>query len=148
VTGPTEVASGQIPVAQRRLLAVLAAGVLVVLALAACLRPSRTGMGTHQQLGLPPCTLVALFGIRCPTCGMTTAWAHLMRGSLRGALGASATGTLLGILAMASVPWMAVAAVRGRWSLWEPTSPAFARLAVVLVTLVLMEWILRLSLLH
>jgi len=79
---------------------------------------------------------------------MTTAWAHLVRGNFREALGANATGTLLGILAMASLPWMAIAAVRGRWSLWEPDSLAFAWLAVVLATLGLAEWILRLWLLR
>src|SRR5687767_9999554 len=43
---------------------VLAGSVLVgLLVTAACLTPSRRGMGTHKQLGLPDCTIVQLFGI-------------------------------------------------------------------------------------
>ncbi|RMG03430.1 MAG: DUF2752 domain-containing protein, partial [Planctomycetota bacterium] len=55
-----------------------AVGLAGLLVIAAVLRPSPTGLGTHQQLGLPPCTFRAMFGSRCPTCGMTTAWSNVM----------------------------------------------------------------------
>ena len=35
-------------------------------------------MGTHQQLGLPPCNFVTLTGYPCPACGMTTSFALLV----------------------------------------------------------------------
>jgi hypothetical protein len=30
-----------------------------------------------MQLGLPPCGLLAMFGVPCPACGLTTAFTHL-----------------------------------------------------------------------
>ena len=71
-----------------------------------CCEPSPPGYGTHQQLGLPPCTFWVLFGRPCPTCGMTTAWAHLMRGEWLDACRANAGGALLGLLAMVAAPWL------------------------------------------
>ena len=48
----------------RKRLAVLllALGLLAPLGVAAMLRPDGRGFGTHQQLGLPPCTFRVLFG--------------------------------------------------------------------------------------
>ena len=64
-----------------RLLALLALiSCIAALMLAAWLIPDRRGVGTHRQLGLPPCGLVQFAGIPCPTCGMTTAFAHTVRG--------------------------------------------------------------------
>ena len=54
-------------------LAVLALGVLV---LASTLSPSERGHGTHESMGLPPCGFAVATGRPCPTCGMTTAFAH------------------------------------------------------------------------
>ena len=51
-----------------------------LLAVAGSLQPSPAGLGTHEQLGLPSCTFRWLFGMRCPSCGMTTSWSHAMRG--------------------------------------------------------------------
>jgi hypothetical protein len=50
-----------------------------VLAVARLLTPSPRGVGTHEQLGLPPCMLLKLTGIPCPSCGLTTSFAHAVR---------------------------------------------------------------------
>jgi hypothetical protein len=51
----------------------------VVLTIARIITPSPNGIGTHQQLGLPPCFFHQFTGIPCPTCGMTTSFAHTVR---------------------------------------------------------------------
>jgi hypothetical protein len=38
------------------------------------LRPSPSGIGTHTELGFPPCGFYTITGIPCPTCGVTTAF--------------------------------------------------------------------------
>ena len=83
----------------------LAGAVLLAspLAMATRLRPSAAGLGTHQQLGLPACSARVLWGVRCPACGMTTSWTHLVRGQLWQSLQANSGGTLLGLLAIAMV---------------------------------------------
>jgi len=48
-----------------------------VLAASAWLTPSPSGVGTHMQLGLPPCGFLVLTGKPCPACGLTTAFAQL-----------------------------------------------------------------------
>lgn len=55
--------------------AILAFFALAVLITAACLKPSQAGVGTHTQLGLPPCGWMLAVGYPCPTCGMTTSFA-------------------------------------------------------------------------
>lgn len=99
----------------------LAAGLVLgsLLVTAAILSPNRRGMGTHQQLGLPPCSFVIWFEMRCPACGMTTSWSHLMRGQVIQAMHANTGGLLLGLLALTGTPWMLTSAVLGRWWLGE-----------------------------
>ncbi len=60
--------------------AAAAFGALVILVVGAVLVPDGRGVGTHEQLGLPPCTTYRLFSIPCPFCGMTTAFAHMAHG--------------------------------------------------------------------
>ena len=68
-----------------------------VLGVAAYLTPSPTGLGSHEQLGLPPCGWIAIADIPCPTCGMTTAFAHAADGHLLQALHAQPLGGILAI---------------------------------------------------
>lgn len=57
-----------------------AAGGLAVLVLAAFLQPSGQGLGTHTSIGLSECGWITYFETPCPTCGMTTAFAHAADG--------------------------------------------------------------------
>src|ERR1700758_5102520 len=53
---------------------------LSMLVTARMLTPSPTGTGTHEALGFGECQFLARSGLPCPTCGMTTATAHFVRG--------------------------------------------------------------------
>jgi hypothetical protein len=65
---------------QDRLSYLLCAGLSTALLLTArLLRPSADGVGTHRQLGLPPCAFLHFTGIPCPSCGLTTSVAHAAR---------------------------------------------------------------------
>lgn len=66
--------------------------ILAVLVIARILQPDPRGVGTHQQLRLPPCTFQAMTGLPCPACGLTTSFAWLARGQLARATEANALG--------------------------------------------------------
>ncbi len=81
----------------RLIAGVIAAGLLSVLIIAAMLRASPSGHGTHTQLGLPPCGWVLALGKPCPTCGMTTAFTHMAQGRPMASLAANPAGALLSV---------------------------------------------------
>jgi len=84
------------------------------LGLARWLEPDDRGYGTHEQLGLPPCAFRALTGIPCPSCGMTTSFAWVVRGHLRAAARTNLAGCLMAISAAGLIPWCLASAVIGR----------------------------------
>jgi hypothetical protein len=93
---------------QASLLYRLGAGCIVlactgILALAFYIEPDPSGLGSHQQLHLPACGFYQRTGYPCPTCGMTTAFAHTIRGRLYQAWLIQPAGTLaaLGCLLLA-----------------------------------------------
>jgi len=131
---------------RRRLLLALAGGCwLAPLVVACCLRPDPNGLGTHQQLGLPPCTFVWLFNTRCPSCGMTTSWAHVVRGNWIAALESNAGGALLAGVAALAGSWLLISAVRGRWLIQPPTERVLVSVALGIVAVTLIDWVCRLS---
>lgn len=62
--------------------------------------PDRRGHGTHEQFGMPPCGWVVQYGKPCPTCGVTTAGAHLVRLQVWQALKTQPFGTGLGVFGL------------------------------------------------
>ncbi len=87
---------------------------ILLFAIASQLEPSSIGLGTHQQLGLPPCSFRVLFGIRCPGCGMTTSWAYFVRGQWLASMTVSLGGFLLALAAMATTGLFSQSAWSGR----------------------------------
>lgn len=77
--------------------AIVSAASLSLLIVAWILRPSPDGLGTHQQLGLPPCGWIVAADMPCPTCGMTTSFSHAANGDLVSSFVAQPFGMLLAL---------------------------------------------------
>ena len=137
--------TGQLPWYVRTTLAVFGIGLIGMLVIAMCLTPSAKGYGTHTQMGLKPCSFTALVGIRCPSCGMTTSWAHYVRGNWVKSVQSNTGGMLLAMSATLAGPWMLVSGLLGRWWLWHPNEWIIVAVAVVIVIVTLCDWGYRLS---
>jgi hypothetical protein len=132
------------PVGQRIVLAAVALILLALLVTAATLTPDERGLGTHQQLGLPPCTFYLIFQRPCPACGMTTSWAWLLRGEIGNALAANAGGALLAGLSLMGAAWLLVSALRGRWFGGRPSEWTMAGIAGIVALVTAGQWAWRL----
>ncbi|MFG0330264.1 MAG: DUF2752 domain-containing protein [Phycisphaerales bacterium] len=91
----------------RLLAGLLAIACAALLGLAAWLQPDPRGFGTHNQLRLAPCLWVERVGMPCPTCGMTTAFAHAADGSFLSAARAQPMGLVLAFMT-AMTFWVAL----------------------------------------
>ena len=121
-----------------RLLAALVFGCAAgVLGIAMWLRPDQSGLGTHQQLGRPPCSLVVMTGYPCPTCGMTTSVSHAVRGELLSSFHAQPAGLVFAAACVLAVALSLGVLVTGNvWVVnWYRVSPARVVLFVVLLLL-------------
>lgn len=83
---------------------------LLVFGIALWLNPyeadgSRRAHGTHMQMGLGECGFLKFTGVPCPSCGMTTSFALLVRGDLIGSFQANAAGTFLALFCLALIVW-------------------------------------------
>jgi len=125
----------------------LGLGSLLLLLTAAWLTPDASGRGTHQQLGLPPCTMIFLFGTPCPSCGMTTSWAHFVRGEIVASLRANAGGTLLAMVAVVVAAISSITAVAGRWIVPPPGQLVCLLAALGIVAVTLVDWLVRIGVL-
>lgn len=74
--------------------------VLTMLIVGLYLSPSPKGLGTHRQLGLPPCTFYLMTGKPCPSCGMTTSVSATLKGNFAQALTANPFGIFFLLLAL------------------------------------------------
>lgn len=121
---------------------VLGLGLLGLVLAGRLVEPSPEGFATHQALGLPPCLMHRLFGMRCPSCGMTTAWAWVARGNLYQAARASVSGTyLMGLMATTAVVLLGRGVI-GREIVRISLDRVNACLVVLLVLMV-GEWLIR-----
>ncbi len=122
---------------------VIAVVPISLLGVANVLEPNSKGLGTHQQLGLPPCSMRVLFGLRCPGCGMTTSWSYFTRGQFVSSAQVNSGGFLLAIFSIL----VAFLALRTFWSARLPTLRAQRQVTVTLVVIgvvTMMDWVMRL----
>ncbi len=101
------------------------------------LSPDARGLGTHRQLGLAPCSLVMMTGYPCPTCGMTTAFSHAVRGQLLSALNVQPAGLFAATMVLLVGLIAITTALTGRaWRInWFRVSPFQIGIACVVILL-------------
>jgi hypothetical protein len=129
----------------RVLLGLWALGLIAGFLLAASLQPDPRGFGTHQRLGLPPCSFQILFALKCPSCGSTTSFAHFVRGEWIASIESNPGAFVLAVISACMVPWSAYSVWIGRtWRLDNP-SLAFVWLLSGVVTISLVQWICRIA---
>ena len=119
---------------------------LSVLVTAAMLTPDPAGHGTHTQLGLPPCGFLVFTGYPCPGCGLTTAFAHMIRFQVIGAWHANPFGIALFLGTAAFVPFAAAGLLRG-WSVVAALDRIHAeKFAILFALLSVVSWLTRVAL--
>ncbi len=128
----------------RLLWAALACGALAVLAIARILHPDPSLVGTHVQLGLPPCVFLASTGLPCPTCGLTTSFAHMARLEITMALRAHWLGPLLFALTFLAIPLGVFACMRGLPFGVAIKRLRLVRLAAIIAAAATVGWFARL----
>jgi hypothetical protein len=126
-------------------LLLIAAGLIAVFGLAIWLKPDARGMGTHRQLGLPPCTFLLVTRLPCPSCGMTTSFSHLVRGQVVESLQANPIGTLLAAFCMVMVPYCVVCGLWGRRLFIRDYEVFLSRVITVFLVLLFAGWGIRLG---
>ena len=94
-----------------------------VLVTATQLTPTSARGGTHTQLGLEPCGFYDFTGYPCPACGMTTGFAHLVRGHVAEAWAANPFGVMFFVFTLGFIVFAATGLVRG-WAI----GPTYQRL--------------------
>jgi hypothetical protein len=129
----------------RVLLGLWTLGLIAGFVLAAALEPDPRGYGTHQRLGLPPCSFQLLFGLKCPSCGSTTSFAHFIRGEWIDSIRTNPGAFMLAIVSAGMVPWGAYSVWIGRtWRLDDPAT-AFVWLLSGVVTISVVQWVCRIA---
>lgn len=103
----------------RGVLLLMATGLTAVFAIAFSLNPYNADgtprtMATHTQIGMPPCNFVVLAGRPCPSCGMTTSFALLVRGDVAASLRANWVGTTLAVVWAGLLVWSVASGLAGR----------------------------------
>ena len=114
-----------------------------VTGIGAFLTPDKSGHGTHQQLGLPPCPSVLLFDRPCPGCGLTTSWTAFIHGNFAEAFHAHPLGPPMYLLFTFTALMGLYGYVRG--ARFATDSKEFTRITAVAVTIFLTFGVVRMA---
>ena len=151
-TSPGRLAGEPLALWVRGILVAMAVGLVAVFATAWHIVPyaedgTPLRMASHRQLGLPPCTFSEVTGVPCPSCGMTTSFALLVRGDAGNSMRANWVGTLLAIACMLAIPWAFASVLLGRAVFIRSLERALIFAVMSLLVLMFVRWGVVLALL-
>lgn len=142
---PTAPWSSKEAMLSRAIWALLFLTPVAVVITAMILVPDHSDLGTHGQLGLPPCGFFVFTGYPCPGCGLTTAFAHMVRLELHGAWTANPFGIPLFLSTVAFIPFAALGFLRG-WSVLDALDRVHAeKIAIALSLMSVITWVARVA---
>ncbi len=99
---------------------------------------------THTQLGIPPCNFKMITDKGCPSCGMTTSFALVVRGDVSASLRANWVGTTICVLWALTLVWAVSSALWGRMLLIPRQrgvgEVVFTAITGMVVVLMLVRW--------
>ena len=127
----------------RILLAMWGVLLSLVFATALWLDPNPRGFGTHQGLGLPPCTFRENFEVPCPSCGFTTSFSHFVRGQWLQSARVNLAGLGLAILCAVQIPWAFFSSYQGRMFRVSNPDQVFLWVLVGTTLGMLLVWLIR-----
>ena len=133
------------PAAARMVGLLVVGGAVAILGVAGWLEPDPSGTGTHRQLGIAACAAEVITGYPCPTCGMTTAFAHTVRGQWISAFHAQPAGFALALATVVAGALALGVLVTGRvWGVnWYRIKPRTVTLTVLGVLLA--GWVYKIA---
>ncbi len=105
--------------------------------------PDARGHGTHEQLGMARCAWPSQYGIPCPTCGCTTAAAHLVHLSPWRAFVTQPFGALLALLGIAFGGLALHSLVRGRSLVERISMWPYPKMLLIGVAVFLLSWLYK-----
>jgi hypothetical protein len=118
----------------------IACGCLSVLIVAATLKPSPSGYGTHQEMHLEGCQFLTRTGLPCPACGMTTSFSWFVRGNLLASFYVQPMGMVLAILTTAAF-WVSLyIGLTGIPALRLMSSMPVGYWLIAMFTMVILAW--------
>jgi hypothetical protein len=132
--------------AHKRILVTILALALLAFAVGRWLDPDPRGYGTHEQLWLPPCRAMSVFGIPCPVCGVTTALSLAAHGRWLDSFATQPFGCVLALalFALALAALAAHLAGRDLGRLATALARRRARMTAAIVGIGLAAWIYKL----
>jgi len=123
-------------------------GSAAMLGIGRVLTPNPRGIGTHEQLGLPPCMFLKLTGIPCPSCGLTTSVAYAAHLQFSASFVTQPFGLLIALIAFVSIPVAFVLLVSpSNWALRIPDRSSTLA-TYVLIAAYGLAWIFKISHMH
>ena len=116
---------------------------VALVAMALFFEPDARGHGTHEQLGLRPCTTMELWDVPCPGCGVTTSVTLAAQGRIWDSIVTQPFGFVCAVAGLFFFGWAVWATFRGRDLYVSLMSLDLGRWGRILVGVVLVSWVYK-----